>query len=88
MKKVLREFYGEKPEESKDYCRIGEAKLSRKGPSSCKSSMSLCKNLHKRNPHVVSSRHLDRLKGLLAKTSGTVAIGGRSDEETRFIPSL
>ena len=30
MKKVLREFYGEKPEESKDYCRIGEAKLSRK----------------------------------------------------------
>jgi len=55
MKKVLREFYGEKPEESKDYCRI------------------------------VSSRHLDRLKGLLSKTSGTVAIGGRSDEETRFM---
>ena len=24
MKKVLRDFYGEKPEESKDYCRIGE----------------------------------------------------------------
>ena len=24
MKKVLREFYGEKAEESKDYCRIGE----------------------------------------------------------------
>ena len=24
MKKVLRQFYGEKPEDSKDYCRIGE----------------------------------------------------------------
>ena len=24
MKKVLRDFYGEKAEESKDYCRIGE----------------------------------------------------------------
>ena len=32
----------------------------------------------------VSSRHLDRLKGLLAKTEGTVALGGRSDDETRF----
>ena len=25
MKKVLKEFYGEKPETSSDYCRIGEA---------------------------------------------------------------
>ena len=32
----------------------------------------------------VSSRHLDRLKGLLAKTEGTVALGGRSNDETRF----
>jgi len=55
MKKVLREFYGEKAEESKDYCRI------------------------------VSSRHLERLKGLLAKTEGTVALGGRSNDETRFM---
>ena len=34
MKKVLREFYGEKPEESKDYCRIGQAKKSRKDTAS------------------------------------------------------
>ena len=32
----------------------------------------------------VSSRHLDRLKGLLAKSEGTVALGGRSDDQTRF----
>ena len=32
----------------------------------------------------VSSRHLDRLKGLLAKTEGTIALGGRSNDETRF----
>ena len=37
-----------------------------------------------KNASTVSSRHLDRLKGLLAKTEGTVALGGRSDDETRF----
>ena len=34
--------------------------------------------------HLVSSRHLERLKGLLAKTEGTVALGGRSNDEIRF----
>jgi aldehyde dehydrogenase (NAD+) len=55
MKKVLTQFYGEKPEQSSDYCRI------------------------------VSSRHLERLQGLLTSTKGTVALGGRSEPEGKFM---
>jgi len=55
MKKVLKEWYGEKVEMSNDYCRI------------------------------VSGRHLDRLADMLTKTKGKVAIGGRSNNETKFM---
>merc|ERR1711962_79004 len=55
MKKVLKEWFGENPEMSKDYCRI------------------------------VSSRHLERLSGLLKQTKGTIVVGGKSDLDTKFM---
>ena len=34
---------------------------------------------------IVTTRHLDRLQGMLAKTSGKVAIGGRSNHDDKFL---
>ena len=55
MKNVLKDWYSENPEISKDYCRI------------------------------VTNRHLDRLQSMLSKTSGKVAIGGRSNPDDKFL---
>jgi len=34
---------------------------------------------------IVTTRHLDRLQGMLSKTSGKVAIGGRSNHDDKFL---
>ena len=34
---------------------------------------------------IVTTRHLDRLQGMLSKTSGKVAIGGRSNQDDKFL---
>jgi len=55
MRSVIKDWYGEKPEISKDYCRI------------------------------VNNKHMDRLKEMLSMTNGKVVIGGRSDNDDKFL---
>jgi aldehyde dehydrogenase (NAD+) len=35
--------------------------------------------------HIINKMHFDRIKGLLEKTSGTIAFGGETDESKLFI---
>lgn len=35
--------------------------------------------------HIISKPHFDRIKGLLDRTSGTIAFGGETDESRLFI---
>ena len=55
MRTVIKDWYGENPEISKDYCRI------------------------------VNNKHMDRLKKMLSMTNGKVVIGGRSNNDDKFL---
>lgn len=35
--------------------------------------------------HIINKSHFDRIKGLLDRTSGTIAFGGETDESRLFI---